>query len=269
MVTMGCRPIIPARSVFAVPETVLLIDQGNTRLKWILARDGEIVEDSAGRGDFAALAAAFEGSSERLKDVLISSVAGSEAVRQVTEFCHLRWGIRPRRLQSKSEQGGVRCAYANPSALGVDRWLAIVGAVHRYGKPVVIWDLGTASTLDAVDEHGDHLGGMILPGPATMLNSLRRDTRLRVPDDLSKAQASAGRGEAGVAPGADTAECISRGVLAAQLGALNQFLRHVARRMGSDPELVVTGGAAEHIVDLLEMQYRHDPWLVFRGMLVD
>ena len=252
-----------------MPETALLIDQGNTRLKWVLARDGEIVVDSAGRGDSTALATAFDGSIETLNNVLFSSVAGAEAVRQVTEICHARWGIKPRRLESKPEQGGVRCAYADPSALGVDRWLAIVGAVHRYGNPVVIWDLGTASTLDAVDENGDHLGGMILPGPATMLNSLRRDTRLKVPDDLSKARASAGQGEAGVAPGADTAECISRGVLAAQLGALNQFLRHVARRMEADPELVVTGGAAEHVADLLEMEYRHDPWLVFRGMLVD
>ena len=250
-------------------ETVLLIDQGNTRLKWVLARDGEILEASAGRGDSTALAAAFDGSNETLNDVLFSSVAGAEAINQVTEFCCGRWNITPRRLKSRTQQGGVRCAYTDPSALGVDRWLAIVGAVCRYGKPVVIWDLGTASTLDAVDENGDHLGGMILPGPATMLNSLRRDTRLRVPDDLSKAQASAGQGEAGVAPGADTAECISRGVLAAQLGALNQFLRHVARRMGSDPELAVTGGAAEHVMDLLDMEYHHDPWLVFRGMLVD
>jgi type III pantothenate kinase len=252
-----------------VPESVLLIDQGNTRLKWVLARDGEILKTSAGRGDSTALAAAFEGSPATLNDILFSSVAGPEAVRQVTEFCHGRWRITPRRLESKSVQGGVHCAYADPVALGVDRWLAIVGAVARYGKPIVIWDLGTATTLDAVDQNGDHLGGMILPGPATMLNSLRRDTRLRVPDDLSKAQASAGQGEAGVAPGADTAACISRGVLAAQLGALNQYLRHVARRMGSDPELVVTGGAAEQVVDLLDMEYHHDPWLVFRGMLVD
>ena len=168
-------------------ETVLLIDQGNTRSKWVLARDGDIVKASAGSGDSTALAAAFGGSTESLNDILFSSVAGAEAVQEVSELCHGRWGITPRRLESKAEQGGVRCAYADPTALGVDRWLAIVGAVNRYGKPIVIWDLGTATTLDAVDGKGDHLGGMILPGPATMLNSLRRETRLRVPNDLSEA----------------------------------------------------------------------------------
>ena len=252
-----------------MPETVLLIDQGNTRSKWVLARDGEIVESSAGRGKSTDLAAAFDGSSDSMDDVLLSSVAGAEAVQEVTDFCLARWSIAPRRLESKAEQGGVRCAYADPAALGVDRWLAIVGAVNRYGKPAVIWDLGTASTLDAVDENGGHLGGMILPGPATMLGSLRRDTRLRVPDDLSKAGAAVGGDLAGVAPGTDTAQCISRGVLAAQLGALNQFLRHVTRRMSGQPRLVVTGGAAEHVLELLDMDYRLDPWLVFRGMLVD
>jgi type III pantothenate kinase len=240
-------------------ETVLLIDQGNTRLKWVLARNGEIDEKSAGHGDFGAFSACFgETASARPKEVLISSVASREDSDSLAGFCHSCWGLEAQLLKSGPEKGGVRNAYEEPAALGVDRWLAIVGAVARYGKPVVIWDLGTAATLDAVDASGQHLGGLIYPGPATMLASLVRDTQLRVPPDLERSAS---------APGKSTAHCIANGVYSAQVGALNQFLRHSATKLGGDPALILTGGAAPSIMPLLGFDCIHDPWLVFRGMV--
>ena len=251
-------------------DVVLLIDLGNTRLKWVLARGGEIQEPSAGRGDLDDFSRFAAADTSGPSAVVISSVAAVDRTRSVVDLCRARWAVEPRLPVSRSQQGGVVCAYAEPASLGVDRWLAIVGAVRWHGKPVVIWDLGTATTLDAVDGEGRHLGGQILPGPATMLASLREHTQLRVPESLLESAAAAtGSGQAGVAPGTSTASCIGHGVLAAQLGALNQFMRHVALRIGSDPKLVVTGGAAGQVLPLLRTEHVHDPWLVFHGMLVD
>jgi type III pantothenate kinase len=241
-------------------EETLLIDQGNTRLKWMLARDAELLAESAGQGGFRAFVDACKtGRLPQPGSILLSSVAGSEAAQELADFCSAQWGLNVHRLQSKAQGGGVRSAYAEPGKLGVDRWLAIIGAVGAYGKPVVIWDLGTATTLDAVDNTGQHLGGMIYPGPGTMLRALDRDTRLRVPDDLAGAA---------IAPGRSTASCIENGVFASQLGALNQFLRHTTDVLGTAPKLIVTGGAAGEILPLLDFETIHDPWLVFRGMLV-
>jgi len=243
-----------------VAEATLLIDQGNTRLKWVLAKAGEIDEKSAGQGDLEAFMQAWQHDASCLPGlVLISSVAGREEARALADFCESMWGLKAQLLESTVQRGGVRNAYAESKMLGVDRWLAIVGAVARHGKPVVIWDLGTATTLDAVDETGQHLGGMIYPGPATMLGSLGRDTKLTVPADLESAA---------VMPGRSTAACISNGVFAAQVGALNQFLRKVSEEMSTEPALVVTGGAASWVLPLLDFKTIHDPWLVFRGMLV-
>ena len=236
----------------------LLIDQGNTRLTWLFARDGRIREETAGQGDFEAFRQAMGAAAPGR--VLFSSVAGAEAVESVKAFSETAWGLQAERLESRAEQGGVRNAYAEPGTLGVDRWLAIVGAVDRYGKPLLIWDLGTATTLDAVDEHGNHLGGMILPGPETMLRSLSRDTKLNVPGGLESAAMQAGK---------NTADAIRNGVLTAQIGALHQFLENITPRVDGEPRLVITGGAAESVIPSLEFEFQHDPWLVFRGMLVE
>lgn len=243
-------------------ETRLLVDIGNSRIKWVWAQGRELLTDRAGQGDFAALERACRPAADsRPVEVLLASVAGADRARQVTELCSVRWDLPPRVLRSRERQGGVRNGYADPVQLGVDRWLAVVGAVAAHGKPVVVWDLGTATTLDAVDASGQHLGGWILPGPATMLASLVKGTKLKVPEDLEGASA----GE----PGRSTAECIRRGVLAAQLGALNQFMRHVAEDIGADPGLVVTGGAADSVLAGTGIEHIRDPWLVFRGMLTD
>jgi type III pantothenate kinase len=170
-------------------------------------------------------------------------------------------------LLSCRQQAGIRNAYEQAETLGVDRWLAIVGAARTYGTPVVIWDLGTATTLDAVDAEGQHLGGYIFPGPATMLEALRSGTALTVPRDLSEAPGDSPTGqEYSIRPGQTTADCIIQGVRATQVGALNQFLRFISPQAGN-PTLVVTGGAAQELLRGLKFKHIHDPWLVFRGML--
>jgi type III pantothenate kinase len=242
-------------------EEILLIDQGNTRLKWVLASKGELRMETAGRGDLKEFMRACETAGlQQPGSVLLSSVAGNDAARELVGFCRSQWGLKPRRLESTERAHGVRNGYARPENLGIDRWLAIIGAVGYYGKPVVIWDLGTAATLDAVDETGQHIGGMIYPGPATMLKALGQDTKLSVPGNLASA---------GTEPGRSTSACIANGVFAAQLGALNQFLRNLPESPGDNPKLIVTGGAAGEILPLLDFPCVHDPWLVFRGMLTE
>jgi len=243
-------------------EPRLLIDLGNTRVKWVWARGAEIDEGSAGRGGIDALETALEGRGVlRPAAVLLSSVAGRDATQRVTDLCRERWGVDASLLQSRAVQGGVRNGYTEPARLGVDRWLAIVGAVSRYGMPVVVWDLGTATTLDGVDDAGRHQGGWILPGPATMLLGLAEKTKLPVPGDLVDGSPAE--------PGRSTAECIRRGVLAAQIGALSLFTKRISASGGGAPRLVVSGGAASAVLSQYHIDHSYDPLLVFRGMLVD
>lgn len=244
-------------------EARLLVDLGNSRVKWLWARGTEPDLASAGVGDLWAFEQACRArGGARPAAVLMASVAGAARTGQVADFCAGLWDVRPTPLSAQAESHGVRNGYDEPTRLGVDRWLAIVGAVQQYGKPVVVWDLGTATTLDAVDGAGRHLGGWILPGPTTMLESLDRQTTLRAALRLDSLAA--------IEPGRTTADAIRGGVLAAQVGALQRFLGQLADRIGHHPRLVVTGGAAPMVTPMLtsglDVEFIADPWLVFRGM---
>src|SRR4029077_2103024 len=72
---------------------------------------------------------------------------------------------------------GVRNGYAETWRLGADRWVAMLGAHARYpGRALWVVDVGTALTVDLLDEHGRHRGGLLVPGPALMVESLLRRT---------------------------------------------------------------------------------------------
>lgn len=248
-------------------ETIL-VDMGNTRLKWVLAHDGTILESTLGRGDAAIFFDTFDGLAGKPGRLLLSSVAGRQATEEFAAQCDERLNLKVTRVVSEKECAGIVNGYTDPGALGVDRWLAIIGAARCHGLPVVVMDLGTATTLDAVDGRGRHLGGLILPGPALMLKSLADATAMKVPDRFKSAAEMPGQpGTAGIAPAHSTSSAIQEGVFAAQIGALNQFIRNVSMALGAEPKLVLTGGAAEGILGRLEKAPVFDPWLVFKGML--
>ena len=251
------------------PELNLLLDLGNTRIKWVWARVGAIIESSFSRGELSDfMENCTPPGGGRLVRVLLSSVASQALTASVAAACESKFGLIAQALQSQAVLAGVENGYENPAELGVDRWLAIVGAARTYGMPVVVMDLGTATTLDAVDQQGRHLGGLILPGPALMLEALGNATSMQVPADLeSNAGIESNSSEPGIGPAHSTSSAITQGIRAAQVGALNQFLRHVSVRLKAEPKLVITGGAAEGIMKNLEGVAVFDPWLVFKGML--
>lgn len=260
----------------------LLIDQGNSRVKWIgavwhaMAENWSLDVTTFGEGDAQALGSALDsGALFPPQEVLLCSVAPEESMRALEEIIADRTAAPLVRLAAQAETCGIRNGYRAPEQLGADRWMAVVGAARHHGTPVVVMDLGTASTLDAVDERGRHLGGLILPGPRTMLDSLSGRTALDTGFDTAN-RAGRKAGEPQVA----TPAAIEGGILAAQAGALAGFADRVVARVqermdentAAKLKIVVTGGAAGAILKASlgpsGYQLTHDPLLVFRGMLL-
>ena len=112
---------------------------------------------------------------------MLGSIVAGEGIRRRTEAQLELWDVEPRWVVSTASACGVTNGYDHPNRLGVDRWVALIGARHRVlergaARPVLVVMVGTAVTVDALDETGRFLGGLILPGFGLMLRALEMGT---------------------------------------------------------------------------------------------
>lgn len=236
--------------------TVLQIDVGNSGLKWRLVNAGHILArgqlgfDDAGVAQLPVLDSAPDA-------VAIASVAADAMDRQLAVRIRQQWSLQPWFARSAAETLGLRSSYANPETMGVDRWLAMLGAWHPLQERVCVVDVGSALTIDLVAEDGRHEGGYIVPGGSLMQRALLRDTqRVRFAESLA----------VGLEPGSSTAEAVSHGAAIAQCGAVAQAMVLAASGAGVSPRLLITGGGGEALARQLGMEAELRPDLVFEGL---
>ena len=158
---------------------MLLVDIGNSRVKWATYDRGELGSQSASAYSGWTLddwrRALFQ--APGVDNVLVASVAGEATAALLTEAARLETGKPAAFVATSREAGGVRNAYPEPRLLGVDRWLAAIAAYRLARGACCVADIGTAATLDGVAGDGQHLGGFIVPGPELMMRSLWRGTQ--------------------------------------------------------------------------------------------
>ena len=102
--------------------------------------------------------------------IIISSVVPPLVVPMV-KMCERYFHIRPL-VVGPGIKTGIRLHYENPRAIGADRIVNVVGAYEQYSGPLIVIDIGTATTFDVVDNNGDFLGGVIAPGIGTSADAL-------------------------------------------------------------------------------------------------
>ena len=243
--------------------TLLLVDVGNTRVKWTTCEDGVLAEQQAAlhSGWSAADWERRLFSRDDIGSVVAASVAGGDSKRALISAA-ARCGVTDLRfVASTSEACGVRNAYPDPSLLGVDRWVALIGAYWLHGpRATCVVDVGTAATLDAVLADGTHLGGFIVPGPRLMAGSLLQGT-----SDLA-AHTEASRAGARNPYADNTRDAIERGSRVAVAALVDRAHAELARR-SPQPALVVTGGDAPEVLPyVLSTTAEHVPDLVLRGI---
>jgi type III pantothenate kinase len=247
----------------------LVIDIGNTRLKWglyaqaapgakLLGHGAVPLEDIDGlwQTDWQHLSPAPQA-------MLGCVVAGEAIKRRVEEQLQAGWGIEPHWVSPSEQAGGVHNGYEHPQRLGSDRWAAIIGARHEALKltgdqppPVLAVMVGTAVTVDAVDALGCFLGGLILPGFGLMYKALESGTAgLKVPT-----------GEVSDFP-TNTSDALMSGGTDAIAGAIERSLRRLQARTGQAPMLIMSGGAVSRLAHVEELPARVVENLIFEGLL--
>ena len=252
----------------------LLFDAGNSRFKWALVRDGRISRQQACNFDELARFAAWLKRAPAVERVLGVNVAGSAFERKLRSLLHAAGRPSPELIVASVAAAGVTNGYARPLQLGADRWAAMVAAWHRAGcyRTVCAASIGTAVTLDVVDQDGFHRGGLIAPGPALMLDALLG----RTADIATRAAGASGprrrkpAPEHALAPGlADaTQAAIEEGCLASTAGFIDRTINQITRRLGVRPVLFITGGGHQAVVERLRSASKPSEDLVLRGVAV-
>jgi type III pantothenate kinase len=242
--------------------TVLLVDVGNSRVKWARCERGVLGAQQA--ADHAAWtvsewrAALFAGAA--VERVLAASVAGGASVVALDEAARAATGHGIERVTTQREAAGVVNGYADPGLLGVDRWLAAIGGYRRAGGACVIVDIGTAATVDVVASDGRHRGGYIVPGPRLMVASLLHGT-----SDLASFHATS---PPGVGPvfADNTRDAIERGCRVALAAWVDRCVADAGKLLGTTPRLLLTGGALPEVRPYLEARGEEVPDLVLQGL---
>ncbi len=246
---------------------VMLIDIGNTRLKWAL------MDDVRPGAAVVAQGAEFLEHVDRLADGawsalpspkrMLGCVVAGDAVKRRTEEQLELWPLDPSWVVANEACAGLTNGYDHPTRLGADRWVAMVGAWARVcqqfgaGRPVVVVMVGTAVTVEAIDHHGRFLGGLILPGHGIMLRALESGTAgLHVPT-----------GEVRPFP-TNTSDALTSGGTYAIAGAVERTAQHLQSHCGQEPVCIMTGGAGWKMLPSMTRPFDLIDSLIFDGLLV-
>ena len=234
----------------------LVIDAGNTRIKWGV-RSGEtwIALGALPTRDYGNLATTFR-SATPIGAAIASNVAGNAVASALQSACDAN-GVHLRLISSQPAQLGVTNEYAEPSQLGSDRWAALIAAHHSTKGHKLVVNVGTALTIDALTSSGQFLGGLIVPGPALMRQSLDRGT----------AGLRQSEGRCADFP-KSTADAIASGAVSACVGAVRQMAEAMARASVPPAALILSGGAAGEIARHLHIPATIHENLVLEGLVL-
>lgn len=282
-------------------KCILLIDVGNTRIKWVWlpgpgdASEGAAPEDfgdasediggaqgdAGGPLEYGAAATAerldtlpFLAHGQGTVGALACNVAGSDLGRKLGDLVRERLTVKLEFVQASAAACGVISAYTRPGKLGADRWAALIGA-HALGpKDYCIVDAGSTVTMDLLRADGRHLGGYIAPGREMSLAAMAKGTAelaSRIKDHSHRPRDLTPGTESGqpqdLSPATDSAEAMEKGTLAAQLGMIRSGMERLASQGAGSPVLLLTGGGANDLIatgQLPEAQVVPD--LVLRGL---
>jgi type III pantothenate kinase len=275
--------------------SVLLVDIGNTRIKWAVWRDGRLgrmraafhtgwsqkdyerhlFERSLGTARPAGAPSRLGGSSRGRSaksrycaEIIVASVAGARVNGLVRRAARHACGARPRFVGTSRRAAGVTTRYIDTWRLGVDRFSGVIGARSLLGGVCAcVVNAGTAVTIDLLDERGVHRGGAILPGPHLMVSSLLKGTAgigRRAGENTARRRRRGGRAAQLFARSTRTA--IAEGALFAIASAVDRAVVEARRVLGRTPRLLLTGGGADELEPLIRARHVRVPDLVLRGI---
>ncbi len=154
---------------------------------------------------------------------------------------------------------GMNIIMDNPKTVGSDMIVDAVAAIHDYPLPIIIIDMGTATTMSVVDHSGNYIGGVILPGLRVSLDSLSSKTAqlpsisLDIPKNII---------------GKNTIDCMLNGIMYGNAGMIDGIIDRMESELGQATTVVATGGLSRFVVPLCRHKIIYDETLLLKGLLI-
>lgn len=241
---------------------IILVDIGNSRMKWAALVDGVVEDSQAVDCDDLTPAKLAKKAWEKLEGiperVVIASVAPAKLIKGIVAWISRHWKIKADVIKSQAEFAGVQNAYIEPALLGVDRWSTLLAVRSITGGAACIIDCGTAITIDVLSARGEHLGGLIAPGLTAMTGCL-----------VDKTEAIAGMKESSGEVSLlarDTYAAVHAGSLYAVIALIDRVISDLRMELKGGFRIFLTGGDAKKLMPLLDDRSTFEPDLVLKGL---
>lgn len=283
--------------------TILVVDAGNTRIKWailahgVLDHAGQTQRPTAARpcgeqsspaslpsatlvrpstpqdaqelphsgNHFQTFAAQYWTPLTRPARVVVANVAGLDFGKTLAAWVKQAWDIETEFVIPQRIACGIHNAYLDPEKLGVDRWAGMIAAHRNVKGPVCVISCGTAITLDVLTASGEHQGGLIVPGLTLMRRALLENTQ-DILNKMGDAMSDAS-GETAILA-RDTQGSVNGGTLYTVISVIDRVTTDLAAELGKGMTRIITGGDAPALLPLLAGAYRHEPLLVLQGLAI-
>ncbi len=247
---------------------ILAIDIGNTNIVAGCCSNDKILfmERLATRHDATSLEYAIilrsmleihKTDAEKIDGAAISSVVPSvteavaDAVKKLTGVSAL--------IVGPDIKTGLKIKTENPSQLGSDLIVDAVAGIHDYGAPLIIFDMGTATTVSVINAEGEYIGGMIMPGVMISLNAMVSGT-----SKLPKINPERPK----KLIGSNTVDCMKSGVFYGAASSIDGITERIRKELKQNVKAVATGGLASAVIPLCKNDIISDDELLIKGLMI-
>lgn len=244
--------------------TTLLIDAGNSRLKWSSLSQGQRSPQQAlAYGSHAPQVGALEHlqmllTEQAVEQVVLVHVLGATFAEAVEALC-TQLAVPLTLVQSRAGAYGVEVVYPNPAHFGADRFVGLLAARKRLGQQAaIIIDAGTAVTIDALQADGQHLGGVILPGLQLLSDALIRRTQAVHMSATPFAQPKVFND--------NTLQGMGSGCLFSLVGALEGICSRMQAQMPEPAKILLCGGDTALLSEHLRLAHQACPDALMEGL---
>lgn len=154
---------------------------------------------------------------------------------------------------------GLNIKLDNPAQLGSDRVVGAVAAIAQYPRPIIVIDMGTATTFCAINKQGEHLGGIIYPGVKISLDALTQTASNLSGISLTKPRKVIG---------SNTADSMKSGILYGNASMIDGMIDRFEEELGKVETIVATGGLSSSIIPFCKHKIIYDDYLLLKGLKI-